>query len=469
MIPSGVDGLDEILNGGLPGQYLYLVQGGPGVGKTTLALQFLLAGLEKGEPCLYVSLSQTARELRSIAASHGWSLDGLDIVELASAKLQDQQHDQTIFHASEVRLDKTREKIDQALNRIEPKRVVYDSLLEIRYLSGDNERFRREVLGLKGLLEEREAAVMMIDVTDDKDGDTDLESLAHGIFFMDKFLPAYGPARRRIEVRKMRGQNHASGYHDMNILQNRGVVAYPRVSPSAEREDETGSDLIRSGVDALDEMLGGGMEAGTTTLVIGQPGTGKSTMSSLYAEASLKRGEAVSLFLFEERKETFFRRSEGLGIGLRRYRDEGKLALFDFNPAEISPGEFAYQVANSVEKNGARVVVIDSLTGYINSLPRGDEAVLQMHSLLKYLSRKGVLTILVVAQHGLLGQDHDTEIDVSFLGDTVLYLRMKEEPGTIRRSVVVVKKRHGPHDLGIHELQITADGVSIGTNHISAG
>ncbi len=459
-VSTGAPGLDRILNGGLMPRHLYLLQGGPGTGKTTLALQFLRAGVEQGEKTLYISLSQSKAELEAIAASHGWSMKGVEVEELDTGEGINSADDQTIFVSADIRLDKTRLAIETAIERSNPTRLVYDSMLEIRKLTGEDERLHREMLGFKSLLERRGITAMMIDVTPEEGGDNDFASIAHGIVRLERWMPEYGPARRRIDIRKMRGINFYSGYHDMEIRTGKGVEVFPRVLPSVQPK-EASPDLIKSGVGELDKMLGGGMESGTTTLIVGQSGTGKSTISSLYAEAALKRGEGVSLFLFEEREETFFRRCEGLGIDLRKFHKKGQLQLFDFNPAEISPGEFGEIVQRSIEENKTRVVVIDSFTGYVSALPRGEEAVMQMQALLKYLSRRGVLTILIVAQHGLLGHDMESEVDLSFLGDTVLFLRMYEWPSLLRRTITVVKKRHGPHDLDVRELVINVDGVEI--------
>lgn len=288
----------------------------------------------------------------------------------------------------------------------------------------------------------------------------EVEGIAHGVIRFDKSLEDYGAIRRRVEVSKMRGVPVADGYHDMSIRQGDGIVVFPRIIPGMAVEAKK-PDLIKSGVEALDEMFGGGQESGTTTLVIGQSGTGKSTMASLYATAALKRGENVALFLFEERLETFFRRSEGLGMDLRHYYDEGQLIIRDFNPNEISPGEFAQTVQQIVSSDDTRVVVIDSFTGYLNSLPHREKAVRDIQALLKYLARAGVLTMLIVAQHGLLGQDVGIDVDVSFLGDTVLLLRIIEHEGRLRRNITVVKKRHGPHDMDVRELYIKSSGVSV--------
>jgi circadian clock protein KaiC len=461
VVETGVAGLDHILGGGLPGPRLYLVQGPPGTGKTTLGLQFLLAGAQRGERVVYVTLSQSRAELDQIAASHQWSLDGVIIEELETSETVGEAADQTIFHSADLRLDQTQKAVEDAIRRHAPTRIVYDSLLEIRLLSGDDLRFRREVLGFKSFLEKHGIATLMLDTSGEHGGDAELEGLAHGILCLDKTLPEYGVARRRIEVKKMRGVAYFDGYHDMAIRTG-GVDVFPRIVPNLAPETAR-SELIKCGIEELDAMLGGGLEAGTTTLIVGQAGTGKSTLASVYSHAALERGEAVAMFLFEERLETFFRRSEGLGMNLRPHHESGRLHIRDFNPAEISPGEFSMIVQQAVDEHDIRVVLIDSFTGYLSALPKSDQAVMQIQSLMKYLSRRGVLSILVVANHGLLGHNVTSDVDVSFLGDAVLLLRMYEWPGVIRRSVTVVKKRHGPHDLNVHELVIRPEGVSIQT------
>lgn len=459
---TGIAGLDEILRGGLPASNLYILQGAPGAGKTTAALQFLLAGAAAGERCIYVSLSQTAAELEAIARSHGWTLDGIRVEELSASEAAHGGADQTIFQTAELRLDETRQTIEQAIEQHKPHRLVYDSLLEIRLITGDSPRFRRELIGFKAFLAQRDVVALLLD-TQTSEGvcsGEEVEGIAHGVIRLDKCLEEYGAVRRRIEVCKMRGVPVADGYHDMAIREGEGVVVFPRIVPS-EATDKRKPELIKSGVDTLDHMFGGGQESGTTTLVIGQSGTGKSTMASLYSTAALKRGESVALFLFEERLETFFRRSEGLGMDLRQFHEDGQLIIRDFSPNEISPGEFAQLVQSIIGKQSTRVVVIDSFTGYLNSLPHREKAVLDIQTLLKYLARAGVLTILIVAQHGLLGQNVGIDVDVSFLGDTVLLLRMMEDEGHLRRSITVVKKRHGPHELDVHELLIRSSGVSV--------
>ncbi|MDZ5454800.1 ATPase domain-containing protein [Labrys sp. ZIDIC5] len=462
LVSTGVGGLDDVLRGGLPASNLYILQGAPGSGKTTLALQFLRAGVAAGGRCIYVSLSQTKAELEAIAFSHGWTLDGIRVEELSASDAVNGATDQTIFQTAELRLDETRKAIETAIEEHKPSRLVYDSLLEIRLITGDTPRFRRELIAFKAFLAKRDVVALLLDtqVPDAQHSGEEVEGIAHGVICLNKSLEEYGAIRRRIEVSKMRGVPVADGYHDMAIREGEGVVVFPRILPGAAAQTVK-PQLIKSGVDELDAMFGGGQESGTTTLVIGQAGTGKSTMASLYATAALKRGESVALFLFEERIETFFRRSEGLGMDLRQFHEDGQLIISDFNPNEISPGEFGQIVQQAVRGEKVRVVVIDSFTGYLNSLPHRDKAVRDIQSLLKYLARAGVLTILIVAQHGLLGQGVGIDVDVSFLGDTVLLLRIMEHDGRLRRNITVVKKRHGPHDLDVRELFIQSSGVTV--------
>ncbi|MBB4658692.1 ATPase domain-containing protein [Parvularcula dongshanensis] len=457
-ISTGVHNLDNVLNGGFPGRYSYLLHGEPGTGKTTFALQFLLEGVKNGESVVFVSLSQTRHELEMIADSHGWDISKIHVVEMKTGEPETEE--QTVFYPVDIRMDLTRDAIMKALDTHKPRRLVYDSLVEVRKLSRDPTRFQREMLSLKQTTSEMGVATLLIDLTTDDSNDLELESYAHGIIHLDKDLPTYGQARRRIEVAKMRGVDFFDGYHDMDILQGKGVVAFPRIVPLLAPE-EAGGNLISSGVRPLDEMLGGGLESGTTALVIGQAGTGKSTLASLYLHAALSRGEACAMFLFEERQETFFRRSEGLGLPLRSFHKQGLLEIYDFNPSEISQGEFNEIALRSVDENNTKVVVIDSFTGYVGGLPNSNEAIVQIQLLLKYLARRDVLTVLIVSQSGLLGHQMSMTLDVSFLGDTVLFLRMYEAGSTIERSITVAKKRHGPHDLNIRRLEIGKKGVAV--------
>ena len=471
LLPTGDPGLDAILRGGLPAGSTHLVQAPPGAGKTTLALQFLMEGRRRGEAGLYVSLSQTAGELRQIASSHGWDLDGIEIVEVQSVE-DPAATRQTIFQTADLRLDRTREAVEAAVARIAPRRLVYDSLLEVRLLTEDMTRYHREMMGLRAFTDPRDITVLLLDTLVGEHGDRrDIQSrgLVHGILSMAKTLPAFGRARRRVEITKMRGVDVHDGWHDMDIRSGRGVVVFPRVVPEGDRGDgralpEPGArPLVRSGVERLDALFGGGLEPGTTALVVGQTGTGKSTVASLYAAAALARGERVTLFLFEERLETFFRRCEGLGMALRGAVEDGRLTVHDYSPDELSPGEFSQIVQAEARSGDLGMVVIDSLTGYMASLVDAEQALFDIQSLLKFLARREILTIMVVAQRGLLGADGGgAPIDLSFLGDTVLLLRMREDGAAVRRSIAPVKKRHGPHVMDVCELFIRPGGIEVG-------
>ncbi|MGF1553985.1 MAG: ATPase domain-containing protein [Paracoccaceae bacterium] len=472
-LSTGIAGLDTVLRGGLPRGNLHLLQGPPGSGKTTVALQFLRTGVALGERVLYVTLSQTAGELGKIAASHGWDLTGVDIVELY-ADTDAPEAGQTIFQTADLRLDRTREAIERAIDEIGPERVVYDSLLEVRLLTLDNPRYQRELVGLRAYLSERDITGMILDTAPIGPQTHDVQSrgVVHGVVTLDKTLPAFGRARRRIEVSKMRGVDIHDGWHDMDIRTGQGVVVFPRLAPR-ERPAPVASfqeDLIRSGRESLDAMFGGGLEPGTTTMVVGQAGTGKSTMASLYAMAALERGEDVTIFLFEERVETFLQRCEGLGLALRGYVDAGRLALLDFNPDEVTAGEFSAIVQREAEKERLRVIVIDSFTGYMASLAHEEQALFDIQALLKYLARQRILVFLIVAHHGFLGRGDDvSRLDMSFLGDTVLLLRMSENGDRIRRDILAVKKRHGPHSLEIRELTIEAGRIEIAAGSDAPG
>ena len=460
-VTSGSEGLDTVLRGGLPSGNIYLLQGLPGTGKTTLALQFLLAGAAKGEPVLYVTLSQTASDLQRIAASHGWSLDGIVIVELQS-ETGPEEDAQSIFQTTDLRLDATRRAIEAAIVEHDPRRLVYDSLLEVRLLAPDLARYQREMLGLRTIVSNRDMTVMLLDTVPEAEiKDSQSRGIVDGIITLDKTLPAFGRARRRIEVAKMRGVDIYDGWHDMDIRTGEGVAVFPRLAPGEKVDRLEGGELIRSGRDRLDAVFGGGMEPGTTTMVVGQAGSGKSTIASLYATAALERDEKVALFLFEERVETFFRRSEGLGMDLRGHHASGRLKIYDFNPDEITAGEFSQLVQREADANDLRVVVIDSFTGYMSALGNEGRALFDIQALLKHLAYRQVLTFLIVAQHGLLGENADVRLDLSFLGDTVLLLRLREVDGHIHRDLIAVKKRHGPHELAVRRLVIETGHVDV--------
>ncbi|MEI4469685.1 ATPase domain-containing protein [Frigidibacter sp. MR17.24] len=465
-LSSGAPGLNKIIQGGITAGSLTLIQGSPGTGKTTLALQFLRDGSEKGQTGLYVSLSQTEAELRKIAASHGWSLDGIHIVDISRDHGLPSKA-QSIFHTSDLHLDRTRERIDGLIDAVKPARLVYDSLLEVRLLTADQQGYQRELIGLRQHLQDQGITALLLDAAPagDPHYDTEARGIVDAIITLEKTLPEFGRARRRIEVAKMRGVAIRDGWHDMDIRTGSGVTVFPRTVPSEDvdlKQNFERGGLVQSGLERLDGILGGGMEPGTTTMVVGQTGVGKSTIASLYAQSALRRGEKVALFLFEERVETFFRRSEGLGMNLRQDYADGRLKLYDFNPDELSAGEFGQMVQREAESDELRVVVIDSFTGYVSALSNQKQALFDIQSLLKYLARRNILTILIVAEQGLLGENRALPLDLSFLGDTVLLLMIDDHHGRIRRRIVAVKKRHGPHDLNVRELIIQPGIVDVG-------
>ena len=458
---TGVPGLDAVLGGGLPRGHLHLLQGAPGTGKTTVALHFLREGARHGERGLYLTLSQTGAELAKIAESHGWPLDGIRVEEVAAADpLDGADARQSVLHTADVELGETIEAIRRAVEEADPERLVYDSLLEVRYLSDSTLGYRRELIGLKRILNARGCTALFIDSEAEFGGDKQLEGLAHGVVTLERELPEYGVARRRVQVKKMRGTPVLDGYHDLAIRTG-GMEVFPRIVPELTPERTGRRELLGSGVPELDEMLGGGLEEGTTALIVGHTGTGKSTLAASYVHAACERGQGAAAFLFEERPETFLRRCEDLGLLLRPHVDAGRLQVVHFNPAEVSPGEFSQRVRRAVDEDGVRVLVIDSLSGYLNAMTHGQSLIKQLHALLNHLTRRGALTLLIVAQHGLVGQAVQLNFDVSTIADSVLLLRQYEATSAIRRTVSVIKKRYGPHAPDIRALEIGPEGVSV--------
>ena len=455
---SGILGLDQVLMGGFPRGHIYLVQGTPGTGKTTLGLQFLREGAERGERVLYITLSETADELRQVARTHGWELGAMDIPEVIPAS-DPTADDNTLFHPSEVELGETTRSILAEVERARPTRVVIDSLSEIRLLSQGTLRYRRQILALKQYFVDKNLTVLLLDDGSSDPGDLHLESISHGVLKLEQLSPLYGAERRRLRVTKLRGVGYRGGYHDMRIRTG-GLVVFPRLVAS-EHNQGFSSEVLKSGIAELDRMLGGGLEYGTTSLILGPAGTGKSALASVYAAAVARTGQNVALFHFEEGLGTLRQRTAALGIPLAEEIDRGRVRVQQVDPAEMSPGEFSGIVCQAVEEDQARLVVIDSLNGYYQSMPEETFLTLHLHELLTYLRHKGVVSLLTMAQHGFVGPI-DAPVDLSFLADTVLLLRFFENAGEIRKAISVPKKRAGRHETAIRELHLNEGGVGFG-------
>ena len=458
---TGVPGLDDILNGGLITDRLYLVDGDPGSGKTTLSLQFLLEGVKKGEKCLYITLSETRDELIAGAASHGWSLENVEIIELvASEKDLGGESQLTMYHPSEVELSETTKKVLDAVDHSNPSRVAFDSLSEMRLLAQNSLRYRRQILALKQFFIGRKCTALLLDDKTSEGNDLQLQSIAHGVISLEQLTPLYGKERRRLRVTKLRGSSFRGGFHDFCIRQG-GMEVYPRLIAS-EHNEAFSRAQIKSGVTALDTLLGGGPDRGTSTLLMGPAGSGKSTIAVQYAVAAAERGDHAVIFAFDESIATLQARAEAMGIKLKRGRGAGEIRVVQIDPAELSPGEFTHLVREAVEQHKATVVVIDSLNGYLHAMPEEKFLTAQLHELLSYLGRQGATTLMVVAQHGLLGSQMAAPVDTSYLADSVVLLRYFEYAGEVKKAVSVVKKRSGRHESTIRELWFDEKGVHLG-------
>lgn len=458
---SGIPGLDDILGGGLIAERMYLLDGNPGAGKTTLAMQFLMEGAHNGERCLYVTLSETTMELKAAAHAHGWSLDGVEILELIVDEGALQEDAQlTMLHASDVELTETTRKLLLALDRLKPSRLVLDSLSELRLLAQTSLRYRRQILALKQLFLGRTCTVIMLDDRTGEGPDMQLHSIAHGVISLESETPRYGQTRRELEVRKFRSSHFVSGLHDFSIYRG-GITVFPRLV-AAEHFVPFKRTLVTSGVANLDSLLGGGIDRGTSTLLIGPPGSGKSTIAMQYAVAAAERGEHAAIFMFDETRAALLTRCEGLGMKIRPGHGGGQLMLKQVDPAEVSPGEFVALVRRSVEQDGARVVVIDSLNGYLNSMPRDNYLTAQLHEMLSYLNNSGVVTFLVVAQSGFMSSIMTAPVDASYLADSVVLTRYFEHAGSLKKAISVMKKRTGNHESAIREMWFDQQGIHLG-------
>lgn len=463
VIATGIAGFDDVLCGGLIPHRVYLVEGDPGAGKTTLALQFLLEGVRLGEACMFVTLSESKEELQTSAATHGWNLDGIHILEvIASEESLTPDARYTMFHPSEVELAETTKTVLAEARRVKPARLVFDSLSELRLLAEHPLRYRRQILALKQYFSRQQSTVLFIDDRTGTDADMQLHSIAHGVICLDSVTAEYGALRRRLQVRKLRGCSYREGFHDFAIRKG-GLQVFPRLVAAEHRTLYT-RESIPSGIKQLDQLLGGGLARGTSTLMMGPSGCGKSSLATKYMAAAAERGERSVLFLFDEAIATLIERSAGLGLDVQPFVNSKMMELRQVDPAELSPGEFSHAVRQAVEVDGATMIVIDSLTGYLNAMPNDRLFTLHLHELLTYLGQRGVTTLVVLTQHGFLG---DTPgIDASYLADTVLLLRYFEAFGELRQAISVVKKRTGRHERTIRELKFEG-GVTVGEPIVS--
>jgi circadian clock protein KaiC len=452
--------LDFILGGGLTPQRLYLIEGTPGVGKTTLAMQFLRAGARAGESVLYVSLSETESELRAIAASHGWTLDGVHLRELIPSEESlrpDQQY--TLFHPSEVELGETTLQILQEAERVRPSRVVFDSVSEMRLLAGNPLRYRRQILALKQFFLTRGCTVLLLDDRHENERDLQLQTLAHGVITLEQHHPEFGRERRRLRVLKFRGMRFRGGYHDFQI-ETGGLKVFPRLV-AAEHRHASSREKISSGLPSLDTLLGGGLERGTSTLITGSPGTGKSSLALQFAATAANRGESAALFVFDESVNTLMARAAGLNIDIRDHVKSGRITIQPVDPAELTPGQFTDNVVRAVHRPDASLIVIDSLNGYLNAMPEERFLTIHLHELLAYLGHMGMATLLVGVHQGFIGTDMTSPADASYLADAVIMLRYFEIRGEVRQAISIVKNRAGAHERTIREFRLDG-GIHVG-------
>ena len=458
---TGIEGLDDILCGGLTPHRLYLIEGVPGAGKTTFAMQYLLEGARRGESVHYVTLSETEDELRAMSASHGWNLEGVSIRELVPPEDTLQPAEQyTMFHPAEVELSETTRTILGDVERLKPSRLAFDSLSELRLLAGDALRYRRQLLALKQFFRGRHCTVLLLDDLTAPERDLQIQSIAHGVVLLEQLVPEYGTDRRRLRVLKHRGRRFRGGFHDYAI-ETGGLRVFPRLVAAEHRTAGT-VEKFSSGIAQLDTLLGGGLEAGTSTLIVGAAGTGKSSIAAQFVHAAALRGQRSAMFIFDESKNTLLSRMTGLGVNLRQHVDNGTVSVRQVDPAELTPGEFAWTIRREVEESQAKIVVIDSLNGYLNAMPGERFLTIHLHELLMFLGEKGVATILIGAHQGMMGP-MVTPVDASYLADAVLLLRYFEARGEIRQAISVMKKRGGKHERTIRDFALESDGIQVGS------
>ena len=461
MLGTGIDGLDDVLGGGLTPNRLYVLEGAPGAGKTTVALQFLMEGARLGEPVLYVTLSETGDELEGVARSHGWDLSGISIREMLPSPESLQPEEQyTMFHPSEVELSETTQRILEDVQALSPKRIVFDSLSELRLLSGGSLRYRRQILALKQFFSGRQCTVLLLDDMATTHRDQQVQSIAHAVLRLEQTHSDYGAVRRRLVVVKFRGKDFRGGYHDYRIIHG-GLQVFPRLVAS-EHVHPVDQAKLPSGIASLDRLMGGGLERGTSTLFVGAPGTGKSTVAVQFAIAAAERGETASIFLFDESVNTLRTRCASMGMDIERWIEAGRVKLRQVDPGEMSPGELVHLIRLAVHDDHSGVIVIDSLNGYLNAMPDDRFLIVQLHELLTFLGQAGVATLLVGAHHGMIGTTMQAPVDASYLADAIVMLRYYEAAGEVRQAISVVKKRGGAHERSIRAFHMDANGLRVG-------
>ncbi|WP_395020024.1 ATPase domain-containing protein [Dongia sp.] len=457
---TGVQGLDDVLSGGLSQGNVFLLEGEPGAGKTTVAQQFLMEGARNGETGLYIALSESEAELRHGATSHGWDLkEPIHIYELTPQSLVDPEKEQSLLYSADLELGEATARIFEAFHKVKPQRVVLDSLSEIRLLAQGSLRYRRQILAIKQFFARHDATVLLLDDLTSDIEDKTVHSIAHGVIRLEELAPNYGAERRRLRVMKYRGQKYRGGFHDFMIVTG-GLRVFPRLVAGEARSSQARKQ-IPTDYPAFNALLGGGIESGSSTLIMGPAGTGKSLIAITFAIAAVKRGEKAALFVFDEELGLLFDRMKALGIDLAALQKEGKLSIEQVDAAELSPGEFTHRVRSTVDARGIKTVVIDSLNGYQAAMPEEHSLTLHIHELLQYLNRTGAATFMTVAQKGITG-DMSSPVDVTYLADTVILLRYFEALGRVRRAISVIKKRSGAHETSIREYEISGRGLTVG-------
>lgn len=460
-LKTGIAGFDTILSGGIPENRLYLLQGEPGTGKTTLAFQYLLEGIKENETCLYISFSETREELENVADSHGWDISKLHMLELGSIEDQLKPESQnTVFYPSEVEMNQTTSVLYTEVDKLKPQRIVFDSISEMRMLAESSLRYRRQMLALKQFFAQRNCTVLLLDDLTTSPKDLQVQSIVHGVVNLQKLHPEFGNERRRLNVVKLRGIEYLGGFHDY-IIKRGGVEVFPRMT-SADHDSKIVHKSFSSGIKEMDNLLGGGLDAGTSTLFLGPAGTGKSTISLQYAYAAAERGEKSIIFAFEENLATLLMRSTSIGMDIQKHIDSGMMKITKIDPAQLSPGEFADRIKSAVLEEDFKVVSIDSLNGYLHAMPEEQFLTLQLHELLSFLSGQGVVTLLVLAQQGMMGHMMNTPIDLTYLADTVVITRYFELSGMVKKAVSVIKQRSGLHESTIREFSLGKNGLTVG-------